>query len=200
MCIEQLKPSQLLKIPVQIGNINAEAMIDSGTKLSYIKLSLVEKVNLKIDSSERKMIIGYGNNKKETEGITMVELKIRDVTFNQEFNVLGQCNAKYDIILGVDFLEQKKVVVDAAKRIVRIGKSSNENYTFHLDEENTIDEISYNKIPVYAIKDYTVKGEENEVLEVEVSNMPNEVNFYFEGKSDNNLVFYCGIMNDTSKK
>lgn len=169
MMMEDLKPAKLLKIPIKINNIDLLAMIDTGSNESYIQAHLADKLYFIVDKEKGKEIIGFGGIALPTEGTTVIKVKISGMFKNINFNVINSPDMKHDVILGLDFLKTNKVKLALKKRIVTIGKKTEENVSFHVNDDNCIDKYSHNNISVYAAQDGVIDRNSTEMIPIHIS-------------------------------
>ena len=194
MLINKVKPANLLKIPITINEKIAVAMIDTGSTTSIMKSAFAEKISVNINTEETQDIVAYGNNKIKTEGIVQATIIIEKYAFEVKFTVLENVGSGCDVILGLDFLKSNNVMIDITNRTVRIGRREKENVIFHVNINNEIDEKRYNNIPVFLEEDITIESGKSELIRINSANLiPDD--YYFEGKDENDINFFCGIIN-----
>jgi hypothetical protein len=95
------------------------ALFDSGASQSFISVAYVEKHNLPIALLKYQMIVSSpGGDMSIRQLCPKVNLKIRGVDFVDNLIVLdSKC---IDVILGMDSLSKHKVLIDYAKKSIKL--------------------------------------------------------------------------------
>jgi hypothetical protein len=102
-----------------INDTSAVVLFDSGVSHSFISIAYVEKHNLPIALLRCQMIVSsLGGDMPATQLYPKVNLKIREVDFVTNLIVLE--SKGIDIILGMDWLSKHKVLIDCAKKSVKL--------------------------------------------------------------------------------
>jgi hypothetical protein len=102
-----------------INDTSAVVMFDSGASHSFISVAYVEKHNLPIALLKYQMIVSSpGGDMSIRQLCPKVNLKIRGVDFVDNLIVLdSKC---IDVILGMDSLSKHKVLIDYAKKSIKL--------------------------------------------------------------------------------
>jgi hypothetical protein len=94
-------------------------LFDSGALHSFISVAYVEKHNLPLALLKCQMIVSYpGGDMPARQLRPKVNLKIRGVDFVTNLNVLE--SKGIDVILGMDWLSKHKILIDYAKKSVKL--------------------------------------------------------------------------------
>jgi hypothetical protein len=102
-----------------INDTYAVVMFDSGASHFFIFVAYVEKHNLPLALLKCQMIVSYlGGDMPARQLCPKVNLKIRGVDFVTNLIVLE--SKSIDIILGMDRLSKHKVLIDYAKKSVKL--------------------------------------------------------------------------------
>jgi hypothetical protein len=102
-----------------INDISAVVLFDSGASHSFISATYVGKHNLPLDLLRCQMIVSYpGGDMPARQLCPKVNLKIRGVDFVTNLIVLE--SKGIDVILGMDWLSKYKVLIDCAKKYVKM--------------------------------------------------------------------------------
>jgi predicted aspartyl protease len=114
-------------LPISIGGINTQALVDTGATISVMSNSFLEKIPSKLVSKKApqfKSVTGVGGQVCDVK--TQVELTFRVQNFNltQSFHVL---DGHHTVILGMDFLADQK-----AKLNFETGTITIHNQNFRL--------------------------------------------------------------------
>ena len=109
-------------IIVDINNKRINSLVDTGAAISVINGKLFESLNnskkLKIEQSHLKNAQGAGGTLLELLGISWIPLKVGKTEICHAFYV--SYDIKYDLILGVDFLNTNKAVVSFEENVLYI--------------------------------------------------------------------------------
>lgn len=120
-------------IYIRIGNEVRKLMIDSGASVSIIKKDKVPRIS-KWDKNYEVSINGICGN-VDVKGKITVGLEIEDRLVNQEFLVMDKFKSNFDGILGMDFLNKYKAVINYDLNTILITING-KNYTNQLVNEN----------------------------------------------------------------
>jgi hypothetical protein len=102
-----------------VNDISAVVLFDSGASHSFISTAYVEKHNLPIALLRCQMIVSSsGGNILARQLCPKVNLKIRGVDFVANLIVLE--SKGIDIILGMDWLGKHKVLINCAKKSIKL--------------------------------------------------------------------------------
>jgi hypothetical protein len=102
-----------------VNNTYAVMLFDYGASHSFISIAYVEKHNLPIALLRCQMIVSSsGGDMPIRQLCPKVNLKIRGVYFIANLIVLE--SKGIDVILGMDWLSKHKVLIDCAKKSVKL--------------------------------------------------------------------------------
>ena len=193
-------PSELLKLPVKIGNNEILAMIDTGSNDSFILYELAQSLQLIIDTDNTKDIIGFGNGKVKTIGTASSDMSIADKVLHCKLHVLSQLNNSAKIIIGADFLKEKEITINVKEKKLQVGRSDKENYCFYINTNNEVNNVQKFNVPVIAAKDYKIDKNTTTVIDINTPAGQHHAELYFEGKNKDNLFYICGVINKDCNK
>ena len=112
----KLLPQDLLKIKVQVGESTLEALLDTGASNNLVKTSVCRKLKLPVDRTKRARIFGLGMSGMETEGKTHCNMTYYGITSPRTpLSVIQDNYIDSDILLGRQFCEDNKIIIDMAK-------------------------------------------------------------------------------------
>jgi hypothetical protein len=102
-----------------INDTSAVVLFDSGASHSFIYATYVEKHNLSLALLKCQMIVSSLGGDMPTRQLCLkVNLKIREVEFVANIIILE--SKGIDIILGMDWLSKQKVLINYAKKSVKL--------------------------------------------------------------------------------
>jgi hypothetical protein len=102
-----------------VNDLSAVVLFDSGASHSFISAAYVEKHNLPMALLRSQMIVSSpGGDMPARQLCPKVNLKIRGVDFFANLIVLE--SKGIDVILGMDWLGKHKVLIDCAKKSVKL--------------------------------------------------------------------------------
>lgn len=108
-----------------IGNVNAQALIDTGSEISAISKKfysqlLSERIPIPTLPTIKCFVIGVGNKKSKPISMqALISFEIGEILFDVPCLIIEDLN--YDVILGVDFLRENNGIVDFSKNTVSFG-------------------------------------------------------------------------------
>jgi hypothetical protein len=102
-----------------INNTSAVVLFDSGASHSFISAAYIGKHNLPLALLRCQMIVSSPRRDMSTRQLCpKVNLKIRGVDFVANLSVLE--SKSINAILGMDWLSKHKVLIDCAKKSVKL--------------------------------------------------------------------------------
>jgi hypothetical protein len=112
-----------------INDTSAVVLFDSGASHSFISTTYVEKHNLPIALLKCQMIVSSpGGDMPARQLCLKVNLKIRGVDFVANLIVLE--SKGIDVILGMDWLSKHEVLIDCAKKSIKLTTSDGKELEF----------------------------------------------------------------------
>jgi hypothetical protein len=104
-----------------INDTSAVVLFDSGASHSFISATYVEKHNLPIALLRCQMIVSSSGGDMPIRQLCLkVNLKIRGGGVDFVFNLIVLESKGIDIILGMDWLGKHKVLIDCAKKSIKL--------------------------------------------------------------------------------
>ncbi|CAK1590069.1 unnamed protein product [Parnassius mnemosyne] len=110
-CISAASPSSLSKatVPIMINEFHAEALIDTGSSVSFINKTLAQNMNLKMRPHKQAISLASLSHISFVEGITYAIINLDKHTYsNQPLLIVNNLCA--DVILGHDLLKSHKTL------------------------------------------------------------------------------------------
>jgi predicted aspartyl protease len=102
-----------------VNNTSVVVLFDSGALHSFISTTYVEKHNLPIALLRCQMMVSSpGGDMPTSQLCPKVNIKIKGVDFITNLIVLE--SKSIDVILGMDWLSKHKVLIDCAKKSVKL--------------------------------------------------------------------------------
>ena len=152
-----LNPGSLLKVPLYIDELKIQALVDSGTVLSFIKKEVIEKARIEWNKDEITEVIVYGGSKVQTLGTAELNMRLDNMKVKGKFHVLDNQVVRYEMILGLEFLKEHGIVIDLSTRTISLHKD-NKQVSMSLEDGDTWRNVQYNRVPVYSQEDISVKA------------------------------------------
>ena len=147
--IQGLEPEKLMIVPVTINGFRTSALIDTGASNNLLTNSVAEQANLEINGESSINIVGLGSKVHMTVGETEAPISISDTEVSiSKFQVTGDSNLSVPVILGKQFCEENKLVINLRKRILaEVNKDESKTYIF-MNENNKVKRILHEGIKV----------------------------------------------------
>ena len=133
-------------------------MLDSGVTNSLVRNGVVRRLSLDADKESSITIVGLAGSSVKTPETINLPVSYCNVEMPFEFDIVKDRGVDYSLILGVDFLMSHKIILDSAKRRIAKEKDDGSNINIYLDEQNDIEQIVNENIPVYLSNDVVIKG------------------------------------------
>jgi hypothetical protein len=112
-----------------INDTSAVVLFDSGASHSFISAAYVEKHNLPLALLRCQIIVSSPRGDMPARKLCLnVNIKIRGVDFVTNLIVLE--SKSIDVILGMDWLSKHKVLIDCAKKFVKLTKPEGKEMEF----------------------------------------------------------------------
>lgn len=126
-CNNELGKHTLPIIKIKIAHIELEALLDTGANLSLIRPDVIQtlKEHIKIDYISRQVNIKTLDN-QSIPYMSAVNMKFKIDKFwfsNVFFVTLNNWNSKYQAILGYDFINRNKLLIDSANNQIIMGNN-----------------------------------------------------------------------------
>jgi hypothetical protein len=158
-----------------VNDISAVVLFDFGASHSFISAAYVEKHNLPIALLRCQMIVtSSGGDMPARQLCPKVNLKIRGVDFVANLIVLE--SRGLDIILGMDWLCKHKVLIDCAKKSVKLTTPDRKELEFVAEPVVTAKGIAnrakINQLGASQGSEVPVVNEFPDVLSEELPGMP----------------------------
>jgi hypothetical protein len=158
-----------------VNDISAVVLFDFGASHSFISAAYVEKHNLPIALLRCQMIVtSSGGDMPARQLCPKVNLKIRGVDFVANLIVLE--SRGLDIILGMDWLCKHKVLIDCAKKSIKLTTPDRKELEFVAEPVVTAKGIAnrakINQLGASQGSEVPVVNEFPDVLSEELPGMP----------------------------
>jgi hypothetical protein len=177
-----------------INNLSAVVLFDSGASHSFISAAYVEKHNLSMALLRSQMIVSSpGGDMPARQLCPKVNLKIRGVDFVTNLIVLE--SKGIDVILGMDWLGKHKVLIDCAKKSVKLTTSDGKELEFIAEPVVTAkgfaNRAKLNQLDASQGSEVPMVNEFPDVFLEELPGMPpdRDIEFVIELKPDTALIY-----------
>jgi hypothetical protein len=170
-----------------INDTSTVVLFDFGASHSFISVAYVEKHNLPIALLRCQMIVSsLGGDMPARQLCPKVNLKIRGIDFVANLIVLESKGT--DIILGMDWLSMHKVLIDCAKKSIKLTTPDGKELEFIIEPVVTVkgvaNHVKVNQLDVSQGSEVPVVNEFPDVFPKELPSMsPNrDIEFVIELK------------------
>ena len=109
--------TSMVEVEGMVNQTPVTILIDPGASLSYISPQIVEKCKLTVEKFDSSWLVqlATGEKRKVTCYVKECALLMDDFKTTVKLNVLPL--GSYDLLIGMDWLEQHKVVLNCYKNI-----------------------------------------------------------------------------------
>jgi hypothetical protein len=158
-----------------INDTSAIVLFDSGASHSFISAAYVGKHNLPLALLRYQMIVSSpGGDILTRQLCSKVNLKIRRVDFVANLIVLE--SKGIDVILGMDWLSKHKVLIDCAKKSVKLTTPEGKEMEFVVEPVVTVkgvaNRVKVNQLEASQGSEVPVVNEFPDVFPEELLGMP----------------------------
>ena len=118
----QSEPVSFLTLNIKIAENEVEALLDTGARISLIKKSVVDMLNLQIDKNDKTKIYGIGGKDQHviTLGSVKVDMGISTLMFyNTNFHVVPDSCMDHFMFIGMDFLHFNGLSVNVCRKRIK---------------------------------------------------------------------------------
>ena len=136
----KLNPHKLLTLKVKVGETSVLALLDTGASNNLIKASVCTRLKLEINREKKSNICGLVMRNSSTLGRTCADITYYGiVSRNTGMHVVEDKLMDSDMILGRQFCEKNKIVIDLGKRCVsKVTESQSRVSIYHNDDNEII--------------------------------------------------------------
>ena len=208
--VTKVEPVSFLTLKINVENSEIESLLDTGARVSLMKKSVANHLNLEIDASKKSIIYGIGgkDHKVVTSGVVETDIKMSTLRFKcVKFHIVPDTCMDHWVFLGMDFLQKNGLVVNfCRKRIKYCDKKTGAQWELYITSEgyklvcsNFLVQASA-KVICDSNLDSSVRVPVNIVYPKPITSLDDEPNdlYLYEGgigrKSDNCLYGVTGIM------
>ncbi len=163
----------MLKVPFESNEITGTCIIDCGATNNFMSKGMMDKLKSSINENSTVTTVSLADGRSlSIIGETVVEFNlgnIKQVTYKETFKIIN--NLDEDIILGMEFLNRQKVVLDFKQMVIKIEDYliKLENDTFY-DAQVAPEHSEIDKLKLFNIKENSeikdikeeLKGYENQ--------------------------------------
>jgi hypothetical protein len=180
-----------------INDTSAVMLFDFGASHSFIFATYVEKHNLSIALLRYQMIVSsLGGDMPTRQLCPKVNLKIRGVDFVANLIVLE--SKGIDVILGMDWLSKHKVLIDYAKKSIKLTTPDGKELEFIAEPVVTAKGVAnhtkVNQLDASQGSEVLVVNEFPDVFPEELPGMPPDRDIEFVMKPDIALIYKTPFM------
>ncbi|RNA18691.1 hypothetical protein BpHYR1_028587 [Brachionus plicatilis] len=115
---ELYKSNELLRHFTYIKGEKIETVFDTGATISLISLSVAKKLNLHINPSHQKINTADGNTHEVLGETDLIKIEIEETVAQLNFVITNILHI--EILLGLDWFEQTKAIIDPSRRQLSI--------------------------------------------------------------------------------
>ena len=118
----QVQSESYLTLKIKASDKEIEALLDTGARISLIKKSIVDSLNLTVDTTDRARIYGIGGKDHQvvTVGSITTNIEISSLEFKEtKFHVVPDDCMDHPIFIGIDFLQSNGLSVNICKKRIR---------------------------------------------------------------------------------
>jgi hypothetical protein len=177
-----------------VNDTSTVMLFDSRTLHSFISTAYVEKHNLPISLLRCQMIISSpGGDMPARQLCPKVNLKIRGVDFVANLIVLE--SKGIDIILGMDWLSKHKVLIDCAKKSIKLTTLDGKELEIVVEPvvtaKGVANHMKVNQLDASQGSEVPVVNEFSDVFPKELPDMPpdRDIEFVIELKPGTTLIY-----------
>jgi hypothetical protein len=170
-----------------VNDLSVVVLFDSGASHSFISAAYVEKHNLPIALLRCQMIVSSPGGDMPTRQLyPKVNLKIRGVDFVTNLIVLELKGI--DVIFGMDWLGKHKVLIDCAKKSIKLTTPNGEELEFVVEPvviaKGMVNHAKINQLGASQGSEVPVVNEFPDVFPEELPGMPpdRDIEFVIELK------------------
>ena len=191
--LAQSPPISFLTLKIKIENTDVESLLDTGARVSLMKRSLANQLNLNIDVNQRSNIYGIGGkeHKVVTFGVAKTDFRLSSLIFKGvKFHVVPDNCMDHLVFIGMDFLQENGLVVNVRrKRIMHRDKKTGAQWELYINSEGY--KLVYSNIMVQSAAQVMCDSELHSMVRVPVNIVyPSTVcsfndtsdMFYYEGE------------------
>jgi hypothetical protein len=114
VCTSHLQPEPLMIIPVQVGDAQVMALVDTGASLSLVQEGVTPTPSYV--NGGNKVIQGIGSSRIISRYVVTTSMQVGTLSLDVNLHVVDAGSLKHQIILGTDFLVDNELTVDFANR------------------------------------------------------------------------------------
>ena len=127
--LEQAKFFQLMRVPIRLGDMETQALVDTGASTSLLSIKFLEKIPLshrkKVDLENIPVFKSVSGDSITPKGQYDIPITLTNETLNHKFFILDHLDE--GCILGIDFLTHFEVNVDIKNRSITYIKNKKKN-------------------------------------------------------------------------
>lgn len=111
--------TKLAFVKCKLNNYSFRAMVDTGSQVSLIRSEALKVCNLENELRPTCLVKVSGFGSTSVVGFLPSTIKLGRKNFSINFNVVEK--SKFDIIIGMDFIQNHKCAVDLNRNIMSVG-------------------------------------------------------------------------------
>jgi hypothetical protein len=140
--------SHMIEVEGKIDNHPIAILIDSGASHSYIDPKLVERFKLKKCKHEKSWLVqlATGTKRRINELVKEFPINMNGTNTKEDLNIIPL--GSYDCLIGMDWLENHRVVLDCYNKVFTC-----------LDEEGNSRTVQGIPRPISVLRDFNIAAE-----------------------------------------
>jgi hypothetical protein len=157
-------------------------LFDSGASHSFISTEYVIKYNILVSLLKYHMIVSsLGGDMPARQVCPRVNIKIRGVDFISNLIVLD--SKGINVILGMDWLSKHKVLIDCAKKSIKLTTEDGKELVYEAEplvtSKGATDRLKLNKLEVSQNQDVRIVDQYPDMFPEELPGMPPDYDIEF---------------------
>ena len=158
--------------------------------------TLCNNLSGNINKDDRKTVIGYADKSTETLGSIKVDISLLGINKNTKLQIVKEQDIKYNLILGLDYLKQNRIIIDLAldKITMNLGM---EGKISAIVKNNQVQDIKHENIPVYSSENIKITKSHKVKIPINFGDIPliQDQSYFIEGDCESNyLKSYEGVI------
>lgn len=180
-----LQPAKLQILSLKVNELDVTSLVDSGATKNLVRHNIVKSSGTLIEPCQPILIKGLGESLISSVGSAILPLNFFGVNMSLPVIIVPDSSINFDLVLGLQFLQDEGISVDLAKRKLSKVYSDESKIYFYLHDDGALNEMIFENIPVFAENDIIVSRNGDKVpitTYIDFDHFEQLDNFYYEGK------------------